>query len=282
MARDQKVISFATCRANCQRWTKFSRWAMSEGIKRMEDITPSLIERYARFLELDGLSTSTVQNAVACVNSTLKIASGGLWDSVRAVQDLGVERRSYVRTAPPADDDELAALLEKLNPRQAALVRLCRAFGLREREASLLDCKRALSEAVKNRSVSITLGTKGGQPRKVPVLNQYQINVLEAAVLVQGNGRSIIPKDLNWIQFRNTTIRKIQYQAAKLGIKGIHTFRAAYACQRYRDLSGEEAPCIAKERKADRDTDKDTRMTISEELGHHRLNVLVCYVGSRK
>ncbi len=67
---------------------------------------------------------------------------------------------------------------------------------------------------------------------------------------------------------------------ASLGIRGFHDLRAAYACDRYQQLTGYAAPAVVGARLADRETDVSARKIISAELGHGRIDVVAAYVGS--
>ncbi len=65
---------------------------------------------------------------------------------------------------------------------------------------------------------------------------------------------------------------------------GFHDARAGFACERYRDLTGKNAPAVSGERRvADREADREARATIAVELGHgaSRLDVLGAYIGGR-
>jgi len=66
------------------------------------------------------------------------------------------------------------------------------------------------------------------------------------------------------------------------GLKGFHELRAAYACERYEQLTGHAAPvngghCY----RIDRDLDEQARQQISLELGHNRIDVVSAYIGGR-
>ena len=70
----------------------------------------------------------------------------------------------------------------------------------------------------------------------------------------------------------------------KAGIKHAHGLRHAYAQQRYRELTGWECPAcgglVVKElTEEQRDIDLAARMTISNELGHGRVQVVCQYCG---
>jgi len=68
----------------------------------------------------------------------------------------------------------------------------------------------------------------------------------------------------------------------KQELKGFHELRAAYACERYEQLTGYAAPingghCYL----IDRNLDQQARQQISLELGHNRIDVVSAYIGGR-
>ena len=63
-------------------------------------------------------------------------------------------------------------------------------------------------------------------------------------------------------------------------LKGFHELRAAYACERYEQITRHRAPinegqcCLV-----DRFLDREARRRISYELGHGRIDVVAAYIG---
>lgn len=65
-------------------------------------------------------------------------------------------------------------------------------------------------------------------------------------------------------------------------LKGFHELRAAYACERYEQITQHHAPinggrCYS----IDRRLDREARMQTSQELGHGRIEVVATYLGGR-
>ena len=162
------------------------------------------------------------------------------------------------------------------------MVEVARALGLRLREASLFNARVALGQVKKHGAVNITAGTKGGRghhvDRWVPV-SKSDMGCLIRAAKAQEQGRNLIPPDLSWRQWNS----KIHHVWAAVrddyGLKKIHDLRAAYACDRYKQLTGSVAPVVAGRRIADRSTDRAARLTIAHELGHARIDVVSAYIG---
>ena len=161
---------------------------------------------------------------------------------------------------------------------------LCRTFGLRFKEASLLNIARALKQARTQGKINITVGTKGGRgkhaDRWVPV-TEKAMTLLTKAYKALGNN-NLIPEQQNYIQWRNHAYSQWRLATANTDIKGFHDLRAAYACERYQQITGCPAPVVTGERIATKAQDQEARTIIALELGHNRINVLVAYVGSAK
>ena len=79
-------------------------------------------------------------------------------------------------------------------------------------------------------------------------------------------------------------VRRFEAQCAKVGIHKVHGLRHHYAQDRYRELTGWECPanCGPKSKEltpTQKEIDREARMTITQELGHGRLQVVSQYVG---
>jgi hypothetical protein len=169
--------------------------------------------------------------------------------------------------------------------RIAATVEVSRALGLRLREASLLNARVALGQVKKHGAVNITAGTKGGRghhvDRWVPV-SKSAMGCLIRAAKAQGQSRNLITLDLSWRQWNSKVHHVWAAVRDDYGLKKIHDLRAAYACDRYKQLTGSAAPVVAGGRIADRSTDRAARLTIAHELGHARVDVVSAYIGGAR
>jgi integrase len=256
----------------------------------MEQIDREMVERYGQELaervENGEMSPAYAQNLVSAVNSVMSIATGGAWESVSPTKDCNIAERSHVREdAPGALDREvysraLDAVRSEVGERAAAVVELCRELGLRSKEASLLDARAALREAESRGVVTIVAGTKGGREREIPITSERQIEALQRAAEAQGRDHSMIPSDQSWREWREGTLRDAREVVQEHTGGGLHDLRAAYACERYEALTGHAAP-VAGGEIADRDADREARLTIAEELGHGRIDVVSEYIGGR-
>jgi site-specific recombinase XerD len=289
-AASRGEMSYSTAATVGERWGQFVEWAREQGINKMEAIDRDAVIEYGRELaervSAGEMSPAYAQNLVSAVNSVMSIATGGAWESVSPTKDCNIAERSHVREdAPGALDREvysraLDAVRSEVGERAAAVVELCREFGLRSKEASLIDARSALREAESRGVVTITEGTKGGREREIPLTSERQMETLRHAAEAQGRDSALIPASDNWKTWREGTLRDAREVVQEHTGGGLHDLRAAYACERYEALTGHAAP-VAGGEIADRDADREARLTIAEELGHGRIDVVSEYIGGR-
>jgi len=282
-------LSFSSVDTIADRWSHFAAYAKSEGIGRMERITPELVQSYGRALaqqvQEQKLTPAYAQNMVSAVNTVLHQVRD--WKSVSPTKACGIPERSSVRQTAPIGvtrqsefSRALNALREVGQERGASVAELAREFGLRSKEASLLDAAKAAQQARLTGAIRIIEGTKGGMARTIPITRPEQLSALSRAAAVQGEGRSLIPAEQNWRQWREGDLRAVRETLQTHGIARLHDLRAAYAVDRYKQITGSDAPVMGG-KNADRNSDREARQTISAELGHNRIEVAAAYIGGR-
>ena len=289
--RKKGGASFGTVDAVSQRWQRFVGYAKGCGIGRMERVTQTFVIGYGRELadlvHAGEMTPAYAQVLLSAVNTVMTAASGNGWRSVGAVEDCQIPERSAIRKTAPAGLDQaifasaLPLIQEVAGDRGVAVALLARALGLRSKEASLLDAKKVLAGALKTNSFRIESGTKGGRARTVRISSKRQLEALHFAAAVQRKDKSLVPSEKTFVQWLDSGLRSTRKVLAQQGLGGLHELRASYACQRYRELTGGEAPCCGG-KITDRQVDKAARLTISAELGHRRIDVVAAYVGGRK
>jgi hypothetical protein len=287
--------SFSTQATLSQRFGQFVNWAKQNGISRLEQVSKETLHAYADHLKSSDLSASSQQNRLSAVNVIISQARGD--DSVRLTgKEAGLTTRSGVATEYKGNVERGA-----LSERTQAIVDLARAFGLRFEEASKLDARGALAEAEKNGSVTIENGTKGGQPREVPISSEKQIETLKNAASLQVNDRSMIANDKTYAEHQRESYRETS---------NFHAERHAYANERYSELMKEKlgieikSPVLSDKPEGQRwsdylaekayeqgvsitpemarEFDREARLELSEELGHHREDVISAYIGGQR
>jgi len=285
---------YGTVAGHAERWRQFVAWCRDEhGLRDARSVDRGTVSAYGSELAdkvgANAMSVSYAQNLLSSVNVVLESMRGDR--RIRIAPAAVVGRRSQVRTEPPAGLDRQAVrqcanqLRANDHERIASVVELARELGLRLREASMLDARAALRQAAKQGAVNVTAGTKGGRGHRVDrwvPLSKTTMGCLVRAAKAQGSGRNLIPNELSWRQW-NTHVHHVwasvrdEYRLEKL-----HDLRAAYACERYRTLTGSVAPVVAGQRIADRDADRAARQTIAQELGHSRGDVIAAYIGGAR
>ena len=287
--QERGEVSYATVATISNRWESFCNFAKEGGVKKMENVSRDLVIAYGKSLSekvSNGeLSASTAQNAVSAVNTVLNSVPEKAWASVSPTKDCGIAERTHVREEAPATQTTFEKAVANLadRPREQALVVLCREFGLRSKEASLLQPEKAFREALAAQKITVELGTKGGRVREIPITSHSQIKALRTAIdAKERSERCLVPEGKSYATWRDSSVRFARDAVKEAGGKGLHDLRAAYACERYETLTGSKAPVVAGERTVSKDIDHDARKTISEELGHGRIEVVSSYVGSSK
>ena len=175
--------------------------------------------------------------------------------TIKPAQIIG--QRSHVRSTIPATirPDVLKTITFKPGQNRTMLIaQLTRDLGLRFKEASLLDNRKALRQAKQHGRINITQGTNGGRgngsDRWVPVSEQC-LQTLKAAALIQGKEQNLIPPDSNYKQWRVHRYNQWRAMTKQTAINGCHDMRAAYACERYQAITGYPAPVTTGKRQAD-------------------------------
>lgn len=278
------AMSFASAATIGDRWQAFADWARDEGVKWMEDVDRDLVQAYgaelAEQVAAGEMTAAYAQNLVSAVNTVMTLATRGAWESVSPTRDCGIEQRSTAREEAPGALDREAygravdAVREQVGERAAAVVELCRELGLRSKEASLIDAREALREALSEGRISIYNGTKGGREREIPIVSDRQLEAIQRAAEAQGSDRSMVPADQTWREWREGALRDARDIVKEHTGGGLHDLRAVYAIERYGALSGRAAPVLGGE-----GIDRGAALQVAEELGHGRWEVVHEYIG---
>lgn len=205
---------------------------------------------------------------------------------------LGMRRNSVRRSVPEGQDREhvkrvVKALCRHQQSRAAAIALLARATGMRLRETILADLPRLKGEAKQFGKINIQDGTKGGRrgataPRWIRVDNHIREALRYAEQVSPDGSRNLLAPDERYLDFLQGIVRPAREILHKQNLKGFHELRAAYACERYEQITQHPAPinggrCY----QLDRHLDQEARVQISYELGHGRIDVVSAYIGVR-
>ncbi|QLJ15012.1 integrase domain-containing protein [Pseudomonas putida] len=291
---------FATVKAHSDRWQAFVRWCRSEdgpGYNDARQIDRQTLEDYVAHLrqqiQQGELCIATAQNRLSSVNRTLAALRGD--QDVRIgspSQALGQQRSTVRKRAPDGKGIQqvlrvVNALREQQHDRVAAIVMLARTTGMRLREAILADLPRLDREAKHLGRINIQDGTKGGRsgvsaPRWIIANEEVKTTLQLARHASPPRSRNLLAHDESYTVFLHKTVLPARKTLHDHGLKGFHELRAAYACERYEQLTGHATPvdgghCY----RTDRELDHQARRQISVELGHNRIDVVSSYIGGR-
>lgn len=288
----------STVKTHTERSKLFYDWLDEEyGIRDIRLITKDIFSEYALYLKLlmneEEIAVSTATNRISTVNMVLKIIRGDCKVRIDEISKALDKKRCYIRRSIPdgMDISQVHNLHKKLvangHPRSAAIVLLARATGMRLRECILADLPRLTREAENNR-INIQDGCKGGRsgafaPRWISVTDEILYALNYARQVSPAGSRNLLAPDETYIRFIRREVNPSRPLMKLHGIKGPHELRAAFACDRYKDLVGTAAPVFPYPERADiqdRDAVRAARQIISRELGHERLEVTNSYLGS--
>ncbi|MGV8887206.1 MAG: integrase domain-containing protein [Pseudomonas sp.] len=291
---------YGTVKAHSDRWLAFVRWCRSEdgpGFNDARQIDWRTLLDYAGHLrhqvEQDAISIATAQNRLSSVNRTMAALRGDQYVKVPSPsKTLGMRRNSVRRSVPQGQDREhvkriVDVLCEHQMPRAAAIAQLARATGMRLREAILADLPRLRREAEHYDKINIQDGTKGGRsgataPRWIRVDDHIREALRYAEQVSPDGSRNLLAPNESYLDFQREIVRPARDILHTHNLKGFHELRAAYACERYEQITHHLAPINGGRcRRLDPRLDREARLQISYELGHGRIDVVSAYIGGR-
>jgi integrase len=193
----------------------------------------------------------------------------------------------------PAHGVDPESTLEEIaahDPWIGAQLRLARAFGLRVKEAVMIQPRLAERPAGDGPGwsepasgyLAVKRGTKGGRLRLVPIDTSAKREALDAAkALVRNEGAFLAEPTRNLVQNLNrltNVMKKFGVTQEALGVTP-HGLRHEYAGDRYETLAGVSPP-VRGGSSTDRTSDTTARLQVAQELGHSRKEISSAYLGS--
>ncbi|MCA4078667.1 integrase domain-containing protein [Pseudomonas aeruginosa] len=291
---------YGTVKAHCDRWQAFVKWCRSEhgpGINDARQIDRKVLVDYAAYLRdmvrRGDLAVSTAHNRLSSVNRTMAALRGDQCVKLPSPsKELGTQRTGVRHSVPQGQDRKqveqiVDALCSQHQLRAAAIVLLARATGMRLREAIQADLPRLSREANDLGRINIQDGTKGGRvgasaPRWIAVDHHVQDALRFARQVSTASSRNLIAPGESYLNVLQEIIRPARGVLHAHSLKGFHELRAAYACERYEQITQHPAPINGGQcYQANRNLDRDARRQISYELGHGRIDVVAAYIGGR-
>ncbi len=205
---------------------------------------------------------------------------------------LGMQRTGVRYSVPQGQDREqvkqiVDALCRHHQLRVAAIILLARATGMRLREGILADLPRLIREANGQGRINIQDGTKGGRagasaPRWIAVNDHVRGALGFARQVSPAGSRNLIAPHESYLNVLQEIIRPARAILHEHHLRGFHELRAAYACERYEQITLHSAPINGGQcYRVDWHLDREARSQISYELGHGRNDVVAAYIGGR-
>ncbi|TSD79590.1 integrase [Pseudomonas sp. KBS0710] len=290
---------YGTVKAHSDRWQAFVRWCRSDdgpGLNDARQIDRQILSDYAAHLrhlvERGDLAIATAQNRLSSVNRTMAALRGDQYVKVPSPSKALEMQRTTIRTTVPRGQDRehvmrIVDALREQHPRAAAIAQLARTTGMRLREAILADLPRLQREAEHYDKINIQDGTKGGRggataPRWI-IVDEHVLQALRCAEQISPDGsRNLLAPNESYLDFNRSVVRPVRDILHAQNLKGFHELRAAYACERYEQITHHLAPINGgRHSQLDPRFDREARVQISYELGHGRLDVVSAYIGGR-
>lgn len=224
------IVTMQTYRREC---IAFVEWAKKEYSCRFLDQCKTYVGQYLVNKIDSGNSAWSVQTVRSALRKLYQ--NQNLANNVQ----IPIRRKDEIkrsRSEKPMD--------KKFSPeRNRDLVDFCKATGLRRHELKAL---RVIDVYYNGDRLQVDVHQgKGGRPRSVPVLKQFENRVMDI----------ISSKNLEGQVFDRIPVRA-----------DIHGYRREYAASYYKELSGKEFN--------PKDKDKDAMLLVSNALGHNRLDVI--------
>ncbi len=247
------------------------------GYRQMQarSLKPKHVEALIKHWQERDLSIGTIKNRMATIRWwSVKINKQNV--VAKSNEHYGIPDRRFVTNESKAKDFTQEQLSKIKDQHVRMSLELQRAFGLRREEAM----KFQPSYADKGDYIRLKASwTKGGKPRTIPIRTDSQREVLGSARELVGFG-SLIPSHRSYVH----QLRVYEGNTLRAGLSSMHGLRHAYAQERYEKLTGWECPATGGPDRLSltpeqRELDRKVRLTISQELGHEREQVIAAYLG---
>lgn len=244
------------------------------GLRDIRGLKQKHITAIVKHWQQSQLAISTIKNRTAILRYLCeKINKSNI---VPTNKELQIGNRQYVPKRNRAIFNPDFSAIK--NPYVRISLELQRLFGLRREES--LKIKSYMADKG-DRLELLAPWCKGGRGRTIPIRTEEQRYWIDQAKVIAGKfDYSLIPQDKNYIQHRWVYDKQVR----RAGFRNLHGLRHAYAQQRYKELTGWEAPInggpkfkeLTPEQK---EIDHRARMILTEELGHSRSQIVTNYCG---
>ena len=259
-------------------------------LRSIYDLKQKHLEAVFKFLEAQGQSPATLQNKISIMRIFCEWMGkhGMVTDSSRYVANPFSTKRSMVATEDKSWEGNGVNLMEKIelirkeDERSAGVLLLCYGFGLRIREAVMMNVFKSDDDRV----LMVVNGTKGGRARHVPIEHEWQRNLLDdvKGIVDQVSGKLIMRgvTTENWIRRVYYLMKKHDLTLADSGVSA-HGLRHQYMHERFEEQLGIPAPVKGGDISLiDKKEFDDATARLMERAGHSRPTIGASYYGSRR
>ena len=276
LCRRNKDGSFTTQRDRERLLTQIADQLHALGYRHMsaQSLKPKHVEALVKHWQEESLSAGAMKNRMAAIRWwAQKVNRQNV--VARSNDHYGIPNRQFVTNTSKARTLGQQDLDRVRDPRVRMSLELQQVFGLRREEA--IKFMPSFADRGDHLLLKATW-TKGGKARAIPIRTEEQRAVLERAHRLAGKG-SLIPSAKNYRQ----QLRMYEAETSRAGLSRMHGLRHAYAQDRYRELTGWLAPAaggpsLKTLTPEQRQLDRQARLTISQELGHERTEILGVYL----
>lgn len=259
-------------------------------IESVHNLRQKHLEAVFKFLEAEGQSPATLQNKISIMRIFCEWIGkpGMVTESSRYVVNPLSTKRTMVVQEDKSWDGHGVDIMEKIgeireeDERSAGALLLCYAFGLRIREAVMMNVFKAHDGDV----LAVVYGTKGGRARSIPIEYEWQMEILEdvKGMVDQTSGR-LMRRGKTEEQER----QRVYYRCRKHGITladdgiSVHGLRHQYMHERFEEQLGVPAPVKGGDISVlDRKKFREVTGRLMERAGHSRVSIGASYYGSRR
>lgn len=244
---------------------------------------PKHLTTLIKYWQVRELSVATIQNRLSILRVFCHwIDKTDLVDvCITAMGEEAPGNRTYVALHDKSwsgngiEPEEVARRVSRINILYGTWIRLSDAFGLRIKEALLLDPRQ-----LHHGSLVVARGTKGGRLRYVPVTSVLQEQVLqEARRVFEANGGSLCVPGSTLKGARDSFYEVLANEGISRETSGLtfHGLRAGYVCRRMEEMDITPAVRSADGKASGMELEKLTK--IVEEVGHSDIYKLAAYGG---
>ncbi|WP_187291198.1 tyrosine-type recombinase/integrase [Clostridium sp. K25] len=292
---------------------RFCKWlAQNTNIKKIKNVKARHFIKYVKYLQENNLSPKMIKAELSGVRhfhvltgskETLPVNSR--LNIPKVVTNGGVDRSWSQKEVRDA-----IALAQKMGRIDVIMaIKICYSFGTRIEEVITLNTKQ-ITNAIKNLQLDLE-NTKGHRPRGVNVgteskYKNMQIRALKYAsehalsrdkvfIKLGKQTHTIIKSVQNWVnnnrsKFQENNVRinrdnKLEMERPKANLT-MHGLRHSYANNLYKEILKEKLLEHSKsqekqfERERTREIEKETRLEVSNSLGHGRDQITSTYINS--